>query len=272
MEDQIKRNEAIWDTLAQNDVLCSRPKYDLTPEKARAYIGKSEYYGGDLAGKKVLCLACGGGQQSIAFALLGANVTVVDFSAEQLSKDQLVAEQFSINMRLVKTDMQELSMFQADEFDFVYQPYSLNYIPQVDKAFDEVARVLKAGGIYDLMIHNPFVHGTWKDGCWGSQWEQSELWEGKGYPIWQPYQDAYPIKTADPNWNFSNQHDEIVKLASPQEYRHTLSTVLNGLIQRGLEIRSFKEETASGEGEVPGSWEHYKSCAPPWLYLISQKK
>ena len=272
MENQIKRNEEIWDQLARADVLCSRPKLDLTPEKARAYVGKSEFYGEDLRGKNILCLACGGGQQSLAFALLGAEVTVLDFSSEQLKRDKLVAEQFGLAIRVVKTDMRDLSMFSDEEFDIVYQPYSINYIPSVGEIFDEVTRVLKPQGIYDLMFHNPFVHGTWKDGCWGRAWQADELWEGKGYPIWQPYKDGYAIQTSDPHWNFSNQKDEAVKIKSPQEYRHTLSTILNGLILRGFEIVNLKEETGSGEHAIPGTWEHYTACAPPWMYLISRKK
>ena len=39
----------------------------------------------------VLCLAAGGGQQSVAFALLGANVTVFDLSETQLEHDRLAA-------------------------------------------------------------------------------------------------------------------------------------------------------------------------------------
>ena len=41
-----------------------------------------------IAGKGVLCLAGGGGQQSAAFALLGAKVTVLDFSETQLERDK----------------------------------------------------------------------------------------------------------------------------------------------------------------------------------------
>lgn len=272
MNNSTNRNEELWDNLAKNGVLCSRPKYDLTVEKAKAYIGKSDFWGENLTGKNVLCLACGGGQQSIAFALLDANVTVIDFSSEQLKKDQLIANEYGKSVRIIKSDMRDLSMLTSHSFDIVYQPYSINYIPSIEEVFDEVNRVLKPSGVYDLMFHNPFVHGTWKDGCWGNEWQKEELWEGKGYPIWQPYKDGYPIKTSDPNWNFTNKENEAVKLESPQEYRHTLSTVLNGLINRGFEILNFKEETGSGENEKPGSWEHYKSCAPPWLYVISRKK
>ena len=81
-------NQDRWNALARKGVLCSQPKLDLTPEKAQAYINKKGFYPESLEGKQVLCLASGGGQQSIGFALLGAQVTVVDFSEEQLKKDR----------------------------------------------------------------------------------------------------------------------------------------------------------------------------------------
>lgn len=267
----MKNNEEIWDELVRNDVLCSRPKFDLTPETAKTYLSRNTWYG-DLAGKQVLCLACGGGQQSLAFALLGAEVTVVDFSAEQLKKDQRVADQFDLSLRILKADMRDLSMLEDASFDLVYQPYSINYVPEVTGVFNEVSRLLKPGGIYDLMFHNPYVHGTWKDGSWGSQWHPDELWQGKGYPIWQPYRDGYPIQTVDPHWNFTNQDDEEVKIESPQEYRHTMATLINGFLQRGIEILYFQEEVGTERDAEPGSWEHYQACAPPWLFLVGRKR
>ena len=266
------KNEQIWDELAKNGVLCSQPKLELTPEQAKAYINKNGFYTDDLNGKNVLCLACGGGQQSIGFTLLGANVTVVDFSLEQLEKDKLVAQKYGKSIRIIKSDMRDLSFSQDEEFDIVYQPYSINYIPNIDEVFDEVARVIKPNGLYDIMFHNPYIHGTWKDGCWVEEWKTEELWQGKGYPIWQPYKDGHPITTIDPNWNFTNSKDEKVKIKSPQEYRHTMSTIINGLITRGFEILEFKEEMGLNYDSKPGTWEHYKSCAPPWIYIISKKK
>ena len=272
MDTPTNSNEKIWDKLVQNDVLCSRPKLDLTPKVAFDYINQRGFYQNDFQDKKVLCLAGGGGQQSLAFALLEARVTVVDFSAAQLEKDKLAAAKFDKKIQLIKADMRDLSMLEKESFDIIYQPYSINYVPSVAPVFEEVQRLLKPGGIYDLMVHNPYVHGTWKDGCWGNEWQTNELWKGKGYPIWQPYQDGYPIKTADPNWNFANSHGDLVKIESPQEYRHTLATMLNGLISRNFELLQFKEEVGTDDTQTPGSWEHYKSCAPPWLYILSRKK
>ena len=264
-------NEEIWDELARRGVLCSRPKLEMTPEQAVKYINKNGFYAEGVKDKRVLCLAGGGGQQSIGFALLGAHVTVVDFSAEQLAQDKLVAEQYQMEINMVKSDMRDLSFCHDAMFDIVYQPYSINYIPSTHEVFDEVARVLKPGGLYDLMFHNPYAHGSWKDGCWGSNWEIEELWEGKGYPIWQPYQDGHPITTVDSYWNFSNYKYEEVRIESPQEYRHTMSTIINGLIKRGMEIVKLKEEIGNDFNSKPGSWEHYKSCLPPWIYLLCRK-
>ena len=264
-------NEKIWDELSRRGVLCSQPKFGLTVASAWSYINKNNFYE-NVDGKHILCLACGGGQQSIAFALLGANVTVVDFSEEQLAQDKRVADHYHKEISIVKSDMRDLSFSSKEEFDIVYQPYSINYIPSVDLVFNEVARVLKPGGLYDLMFHNPYAHGSWKDGCWGSQWGSEELWQGKGYPIWQPYRDGHPIRTLDSNWNFSNDHNEKVRIESPQEYKHTMSTVMNGLISRGFDILRFKEEVGGDYQSKPGTWEHYTACLPPWIYLLSRKR
>lgn len=266
MDKITKDNENKWDKLVLSDVPCGRPKVDLTQNKAKEWLNKNGIFG-ELKNKKVLCLASGGGQQSIGFALLGADVTVTDFSSEQLKKDKIVSERFSKNIRIIKTDMRDLSMFEDGEFDIVYQPYSINYVMETTKVFDEVARIIKPGGIYHLMFHNPFVHGSWKDGCWGSKWNKTDLWNGKGYPIWQPYNDGYKIKTIDPSWNFSNTEGKKMKLESPQEFKHTLSTVLNGLAERDFKLLRFKEEKGQDFDSEPGTWEHYISVAPPWFYL-----
>jgi ubiquinone/menaquinone biosynthesis C-methylase UbiE len=271
MDDTTKYNEEQWDELVHSGVPCSKPSLEATAESAKDKLNKDGIFG-DLKGKKVLCLASGGGQQSIEFALLGADVTVVDFSSAQLEKDKIVSEKFSLPVRIIKTDMRELTMFNNAEFDIVYQPYSINYIPGTEKVFDEVSRIIKSGGIYYLMFHNPFVHGSWRDGCWGSRWDKKELWHGKGYPIWQSYKEGVEIKTEDPNWNLISKDGEIIKIKSPQEFRHTLSTVFNGVITRGFEIIKFDEYTSEDPHSEPGTWEHYVSCTAPWLYLWAKKK
>ena len=58
---------ARWKALAQANALFTRPYLDLNAESARAKLDPHGLLG-DVAGKRVLCLASGGGQQSAAFS------------------------------------------------------------------------------------------------------------------------------------------------------------------------------------------------------------
>lgn len=51
-----------------------------------------------------------------------------------------------------------------------------------------------------------------------------------------------------------------------------MSTIINGLISRGLEIVSYKEEVGSSFESKPDTWENYTSYLPPWIYMLSRKK
>ncbi|MEZ4610359.1 MAG: hypothetical protein R2838_08975 [Caldilineaceae bacterium] len=72
-------NRDRWEALVAADVPYA-PLLDLDTAGARATV---DPYGllGDVAGKEVLCLAAGGGQQSAVLGVLGAHVTVVDITA-----------------------------------------------------------------------------------------------------------------------------------------------------------------------------------------------
>ncbi|MGW0065182.1 hypothetical protein ACWDTT_35350, partial [Streptosporangium sandarakinum] len=98
MRDEVYRyNEERWEALAEADALFTRPRLDLDAEEAQAYLCLDRLgIPRDLAGRKVLCLAGGGGQQSAAFALLGAGVTVLDISSGQLERDRLAAEHYGV--------------------------------------------------------------------------------------------------------------------------------------------------------------------------------
>jgi len=100
MDNINKTNRERWNALANANVEYSQPFLDFTPEQAAAYIFR---YGiiKDVAGKKVLCLASGGGQDSVAFGLLGAQVTVMDLSDIHQNKLNAVARQ--LNERPRKT-------------------------------------------------------------------------------------------------------------------------------------------------------------------------
>ena len=144
MDEINKTNRQRWNALANAKVEFSQPFFDFTPEKAAEYIYRYDIIQ-NVAGKKVLCLASGGGQDSVAFGLLGAEVTVLDLSDVQLSRDRKGAAHHGLQVMTHQGDMRDLSIFADDAFDVVWQPYSVNFIPSVKSVYQEVARVFKIG-------------------------------------------------------------------------------------------------------------------------------
>ncbi len=215
-------NRQRWNALAEANVEYSQPYLDFTLEKAARYVYR---YGilQQVAGKRVLCLASGGGQDSVAFGLLGAHVTVYDLSDVQLERDRQGAAHHGLQVTTIQGDMRDLSPFPSGGFDIVWQPYSINFVPSVDPVFHGVARVLKPGGIYYVAFANPFVQAIDDAG-----------WDGQGYRLNGLYLDGEDISLRYPYWDVTRPDGSTIKLNSPHEFRHTLSTVLNTLARLGF--------------------------------------
>lgn len=156
-DNYIKENQKIWDKRSENGDEWSIPVSDkeiaearkgnwkivLTPKKAVP----RNWFPSDIKGKKILCLASGGGQQGPILAAAGADVTVFDNSSKQLEKDLLVAERCSLSIRTVQGNMQDLSAFENGSFDLIVHPWSNNYVDNILPIWQECARVLKKGGL-----------------------------------------------------------------------------------------------------------------------------
>lgn len=255
-------NRERWNALVEAGVLYSRPKLEMDETSARQMIDEEGLLG-DVRGKRVLLLGGGGGQQSAAFGFLGAEVTVFDLSDGQLEKDRLVAAHYGYNLDIQQGDMRDMARFADANFDIVWQPYSINFVPDVHPVFAEAARVTRSGGWYVVQWHNPFTQGV-----------DDETWTVEhGYSLHLPYADGeiHPETFKTQNWTVDTENGERVEVEGPREFRHTMRTFLNSLIDNGFVIRRFGEHLTGEENPGPGSWEHYKLIAPPYLTLWTVK-
>lgn len=203
----------------------------------------------DVEGKDVLCLASGGGQQSAIFALLGANVTVVDIAEGQLKGDKKAAEHYGYKVKVIQGDMSDLSMLKDNSFDIVYQAPSMGYVPDVKKVYSQVARVLRSGGRYRADAHNP-----------QSQFIDESSWDGKGYVVSVPY----GVK--------EQQRSEKENVL---EYRHYLDETFNGLIESGFIIERIEEMPKGfyqNKDDKPGTWGHLLKYTPGIFCILARKK
>ena len=261
MVDEIgKFNQARWNDLAAQRIRHSRPYLDLNPKSARELIDQYNLLG-DLKNKNVLLLAGGGGQQSAAFGLLGANVTVIDLSETQLSRDHEVASHYKLDIETIQSDMRDISFLPDNHFDVVYHPYSVNFTPYPRPSIKGAARVIKPNGIYFYMCAHPLTAGS-----------HEGTWNGEGYIFNKPYIDGGQVSgepIEDNNtWTFESEDGTTISLPGPKEFRHILPTVINTIASEGFVILRLDEHIGDmTEPADPGTWYHFITIAPPWLFF-----
>jgi 2-polyprenyl-3-methyl-5-hydroxy-6-metoxy-1,4-benzoquinol methylase len=252
MDELIAYNKARWEELSGANVIFARPWLELDKTSARRNVDPEGILD-KIAGKDVLCLAGGGGQQSVAFAMLGANVTILDLSETQLRKDQEATAHYGYQVRTLQGDMRDLSVLADNSFDIVWHAHSLNFIPDAHTVFAEVARVLRPGGKYRLSCHNPYIHGMCEDD-----------WNGEGYVLRLPYVEG-EVQYAIPEWDVDTGDGTVKRIAGPKEFRHTLSTLMNGLIHEGFIILRVSEDRQQNPEAEPGTWDHFAYLTVPYI-------
>jgi len=192
-----------------------------------------------LAGKDVLGLACGGGQQCPIFAAAGAHVTVLDNSPAQLGRDREVAEREGLAIRTVEGDMVDLSAFADRSFDLVFHPVSNVFSSAVRPMYREVSRVLRPGGILMSGFMNPDIYIFDRDAI-----DRRGILRVK-YPL--PYSDAEHLPQV--------QLRAMMDAGWPLEHSHSLEDQIGGQCDAGLVITALYEDRyASDSGDVPSRY------------------
>ncbi|UCC68353.1 MAG: class I SAM-dependent methyltransferase [Armatimonadota bacterium] len=276
-QDEITRKvEECWDRGVEEGDPCTRPLLDLTREMIEEYAAgrrdelpgvgmEPRYLLEGAEGKDVLCLASGGGQQSAVFGLLGANVTVLDISAGQLRGDRTAAEHYGYQVRTVKGDMRDLSIFEEASFDLVYQPASIAYVPDVRPVYREVHRVLRPGGLYSVGHTNPAVHSLSLGFC-GSEGGAGG-WDGAGYRIVDRYRGGAVLRNEAGVANMEEGEPT-------GEHCHLLKDIFGGLTELGFIISDVAEDPRHLKEPItgkPGSYEHMLYFVALYFNIVAEK-
>ncbi len=111
---------------------------------------------GDVKGKQVLEIGCGGGQCAIAFAKRGAVVTGVDFSDGQIKFARELAKREGVEATFLRRSIENLSPIADARQDVVFSARALEFVKGIDRCFAEVVRVLRSGGLFVFSVEHPF--------------------------------------------------------------------------------------------------------------------
>lgn len=236
--DPLQHNESTWDSIARandrwfqavttEELQAARRgewKINITAQKPvpRPWLEP-------LSGKRVLCLAGAGGKQSPLLAALGAQVTVLDISQEQLDRDRSIAEREGLELKTIHGDMSDLSSLPDARFDLVLNPCSVCYCPEVQPVWEETFRVLDRGGSLISGMIQP-VHYLFDD----VQRDRGEL----------------NVRHKIPYCDLDLPEQERLKIWGPDrplEFGHSLTDLIGGLIQAGFRMTGFYEDRWGGD-------------------------
>lgn len=178
---------------------------------------------GELRGKTVLHLQCHFGQDSISMSRLGARVTGMDLSDKSIENARLIAKKMGVDTSFICCDLYDLKEHLNRQFDVVFTSYgTITWLPDLGKWAEIISDFLKPGGQFIMAEFHPVV------------WMFDDDFENIKYNYFKdgPIEESENGTYADPN------ADLVLDYVT---WNHSTSEVLNSLINRGLDIKSFDE-------------------------------
>ncbi len=114
---------------------------------------------GEIKGKKIVEIGCGGGQNSIFLAKQGAKCTGVDFSENQIKFASELARDNNVSIEYHLRDITDLSFLPENSFDIVLgSAYALDWVYELGPVFKGARRILRPGGIFIFSKCHPFLN------------------------------------------------------------------------------------------------------------------
>ena len=140
------RSRAIWSSGDYADVADR-----LLPELGAILVGAADVR----PGARVLDVAAGAGNVAIAAAAgAGADVVALDVTPELLQAGRRVAERRGVSLDWVEGDAAQLP-FEDGTFDTVLSCVGVMFVPDHQRAADELVRICRPGGTIGLLSWTP---------------------------------------------------------------------------------------------------------------------
>lgn len=181
---------------------------------------------GDIRGRRVLDLGCGGGQNAIALARMGAIVTAVDFSALQIEMARKLAQKHNATIKFLVADIGAMPELRDRTFDLALSACAIAFVRGLDNVFAEAHRLLKTGGRLVLSDMNPL------------QYILDETSDGV------EFNRPYPIQPVLSKWKWDFQANDAkgkIREVDFQHYIRSIPQYANALIDSGFTVNRIFE-------------------------------
>lgn len=178
---------------------------------------------GDVSGKTMLHLQCHFGMDSLDWARRGALVTGVDISDNAIQEATQLNKELGLNARFVCCNVYDTSLHVKELFDIVFTSYgTIGWLPDLQPWANMIAERLKPGGVFYMADFHPVL------------W----MFDDDFTHIQYSYENKEVIVT-ESEGTYTDRNADIK--AKEYGWNHSISDLLNALIQAGLKINSFNE-------------------------------
>lgn len=182
---------------------------------------------GPVRGKSLLHLQCHFGLDTLSWARLGAEVVGVDFSGESIAAARALASECGLAAEFLEANVYDLPRVLHREFDIVYTSHGvLWWLPDLRAWAQVIAGALRPGGLFYICEIHPLAGAM-------------EYAGGRIYLA----RDYFP-KDVPMSFRTSGSYvDAPVEVEERTEHgwAHTVSDVINALVEAGLVIERMNE-------------------------------
>ena len=183
----------------------------------------------DVQGKSLLHLQCHFGQDSLSWAAKGAQVTAVDISDKAIDLAKKLSQELEIPATFICCNVLDTSEYVTDCFDYIFTSYgTIGWLPDLKPWAAMIAERLKKGGAFYMVEFHPI---GWMYEYINGKPELSYHYD-RSEAIYEEYQGTY-----------ADQQASII--SKEYGWNHSLSSVLQALIDAGLQISNFAEHDGS---------------------------
>jgi len=249
-----RANEKRWDAAARQwaSGADSRGLWRRCPREPQLVLCEKELeYLGDIAGKRVCVLGSGDNQVVFALAGLGAAVTSVDISRNQLDIAEERSKELGLSIAFVQADVTSLSPLPDASFDVVYTGgHVAIWVADLWAYYSQAARILTPGGLFIVDEYHPFRR-IWRDSSDALIVEMS-------------YFERGPFEYDLSEDVLSREHGDL----RSYEFHWTIGDYINAVLTAECRLLLVEEH-----GEEVADWEGAPLHGlPEFLLIIARKK
>ena len=180
---------------------------------------------GNVDKKSLLHLQCHFGQDTLSWARLGAKCVGVDLSDEGVKLAKQLNEELGLDAKFVCCNVLDASKHISETFDIVYTSYGvMGWLPDLKPWAKMIADRLKVGGVFYMVEFHPIL------------W-MFDYVEGKSVMRYHYNQDDVIYEEYE--GTYADQSSEMI--SKEYGWNHGLSSVVNALIEAGLQIEYLNE-------------------------------